>query len=177
MTKKSGLKSVVTVAFGTTLLLAGCGGGESASGGGESASDAPSPSPEPAGVTVELAISYKWPGKVPEWVNKENGADCYDLNFKQEVQILDNADAILAVGEFPKAGVFEWTSENAGTCAWTASFGEVSESPVYTVKTVTGSETMNADELADGVVTLAGSSGSLWLSICPGDVDCKKYEQ
>ena len=111
-------------------------------------------------------------------MNKENGADCYDFNLQQEVQILDNADAILAVGEFPKAGAFEWTSENTGTCTWSALLGEVAESPVYTVDTGAGSETMNADELADGVVTLGTSSGVLWLSICPStDVDCKKYEK
>ena len=127
---------------------------------------------------VELAISYDWASEVPKWTNGETGADCYDLNFKQDVQILDNADAILTVGEFPKAGVWEWTSEDTGTCTWSASLGEIGESPVYTVETVTGSETMNADELADGVVMLAGSSGTLWLSICPSrDVDCKKYEQ
>jgi hypothetical protein len=42
-----------------------------------------------------------------------------------------------------------------------------------------GSETMNADELVDGLVNLGAKSGAFgygWLSICPGDVDCKKYE-
>jgi hypothetical protein len=174
MTKGVGMNKVVSVAVGTTLLLAGCGGGESSEGA--SAGNAPSPSPEPAGVTVERAISYKWAYGVPKWVNRDPGTHCYDLNFKQDIEILDNADAILVVGEFPQAGAWEWTGEDAGTCIWTASLGEVGESPVYTVKTVAGSETMNADELADGVVTLAGKSGSLWVSICRKDPDCKDYE-
>jgi hypothetical protein len=111
-------------------------------------------------------------------VNKEEGADCYDFNLKQEVRILDNADAILTVGEFPKAGVSEWTSETTLTCTWTASLGEVGESPVYTVETGAGSETMNADDLADGSITLGTSSGVLWLSICPSsDVNCKRHGQ
>jgi hypothetical protein len=172
----SAMKRAVTALV--LVTLAGCGGGESA--GGESSGNAPSLSPEPAGVTVELAISYNWGKSVPNWVNKDPGADCYDYTFKnKDVQILDNAGAILTVGEFPQAGVFEWDSETTGTCTWTTSLGVVGASPVYTVKTGVGSETMNADELADGLVNLGAKSGAFgygWLSICPGDVDCKKYE-
>jgi hypothetical protein len=175
VTKEVGMKNVVSLAVGTTLLFVGCGGGESA--GNAPSPSPPSPSPEPAGVTVELAISYEWAYGVPKWQKEATGPDCYDSNFEQDVQVLDNADAILTVGEFPEAGVWEWTGEDTGTCTWSASLGEVGESPVYTVETVAGSETMNADELADGVVAIAGESGSLWVSICPSkDVNCKKYE-
>jgi hypothetical protein len=169
---------LVLVVTGGLLLLAG---GENGSVRREPAGNAPSPSPEPAGVTIEVVASYDWGNNVPKWVNKDPGADCYDFNFKEQqrqIQILDNADAILTVGEFPEAGVSEWTSETTVTCTWTASLGEVAESPVYTVKIGGNSETMNADDLADGEVILGTKGGVLWLSICPStDVDCRKHGQ
>jgi hypothetical protein len=174
------------IALGLVLVIAGglllLAGRESGTVQSESVGNATSPSPEPAGVTVEFVVSYDWGNSVPKWVHKDPGADCYDFNFKQQqrqIQILDNADAILAVGEFPEAGVPEWTSATTVTCTWTASLSQVfGESPVYTVKIGGSSETMNADDLADGEVALGTDSGVIWLATCPSsDVSCKRYGQ
>lgn len=79
------------------------------------------------------------------------------------------------MGEFPKAGVWEWTSASTGTCTWTTTLSNLTDSPVYVIKTAIGKSTFNASDVADGAV-ISGESGTLWETICPSsDVDCKRY--